>query len=270
MSSSRRATAELVAHLGEVEERRLHLEAACSSMFDYCVRRLGLSEDEACRRIEVARLARRFPALFPRLASGELSLTVAAMLKPHLSRDNETRLLAAVQGKTAAQSREALAALFPRPDAPELVRKLPERRMTASLTSATLPLDVASAAEAPTVASSAPSATVRSVEPPVERVVVSTPAGDVTPPVASGSAAVSSRIEPLSEARYRVQLTVSAELKRKLDQARDLLRHRNPSGDILCRAHNRLAAEREYGRAKIEEATMRRRRMRGAGAAPVG
>jgi hypothetical protein len=30
----RRNTAELVAHLGEVETRRLHLEAACGSMFE--------------------------------------------------------------------------------------------------------------------------------------------------------------------------------------------------------------------------------------------
>ena len=64
LGSGRRALAELIAHLGEVEERRLHLDAACSSMFDYCVNRLGLSEDEACRRIDVARLARRFPAMF--------------------------------------------------------------------------------------------------------------------------------------------------------------------------------------------------------------
>jgi hypothetical protein len=54
VGSSRQLLAELVAHLGEVEARRLHLAAAFSSMFDYCVRRLGLSEDEACRRIEVA------------------------------------------------------------------------------------------------------------------------------------------------------------------------------------------------------------------------
>jgi len=32
--------ARLIAHLAEVEERRLHLKAACSSMFDYCLRRL--------------------------------------------------------------------------------------------------------------------------------------------------------------------------------------------------------------------------------------
>jgi histidinol-phosphate/aromatic aminotransferase/cobyric acid decarboxylase-like protein len=125
MSSGRRLTAELVAHLGEVEERRLHLEAAYSSMFDYCLRRLGLSEDEAYRRIEVARLARRFPALFPLLASGELSLTVAALLKPHLCVENHTHLIEAVKGKTATRAREALAALFPKPDVPDVVRKLP-------------------------------------------------------------------------------------------------------------------------------------------------
>ena len=35
LGSSRRLMAELIAHLGEVEERRLHLAAACSSMFTY-------------------------------------------------------------------------------------------------------------------------------------------------------------------------------------------------------------------------------------------
>src|SRR5690349_20585148 len=84
----RRALAELLVHLAEVEERRLHLRAACPSLFSYCVTRLGFSEDEACRRIEVARLARRHPALFPLLASGELSLSVAALLKPVLSLAN--------------------------------------------------------------------------------------------------------------------------------------------------------------------------------------
>src|SRR5688572_15759068 len=57
LRAKRRALAELVAHLSEVEERRLHLRAAHSSLFSYCVKRLGMTEDEACRRIEVARLA---------------------------------------------------------------------------------------------------------------------------------------------------------------------------------------------------------------------
>ncbi|MDB5214709.1 MAG: hypothetical protein JWO86_2636, partial [Myxococcaceae bacterium] len=40
------------------------------------------------------------------------------------------------------------------------------------------------------------------------------------------------RIEPLSEARFRVQLTASAELREKLERARDLMSHANPSGDL--------------------------------------
>src|SRR5262249_27098396 len=40
------------------------------------------------------------------------------------------------------------------------------------------------------------------------------------------------RIEPLGEARDHVQLTVSAALREKLDHARELLRHVNPSGDL--------------------------------------
>lgn len=125
LGSHRRLTAALVAHLGEVEERRPHLDAACGSMFSYCVSRLGLSEDEACRRIDVARLARRFPAIFPLLASGELSLSVAALLKTHLTNENASRLLAAVSGKSVHRAREALAALFPRADVPTTIRKLP-------------------------------------------------------------------------------------------------------------------------------------------------
>src|SRR5579883_2022261 len=62
--------ARLLAHLIEVEQRRLHLEAACPSLYQFCVRALGMSEDEACRRIQAARLARRFPDLLARLERG--------------------------------------------------------------------------------------------------------------------------------------------------------------------------------------------------------
>src|SRR5580704_10898746 len=77
--------ARLLAHLVEVEERRLHLEAACPSMFQFCVRRLGMSEDEACRRIHAARLGRRFPDLLLRLERGELTLSTMAVLHDALT-----------------------------------------------------------------------------------------------------------------------------------------------------------------------------------------
>jgi hypothetical protein len=192
------------------------------------VRRLGLSEDEACRRIDVARLARRYPALFPRLATGEISLTVAAVLKPHIAEDNQHEVLAAVTGKTVQQAREALAVLFPRPDVAPSVRKLPERRAVpsgAASASETVPAQVLlgetieSTSEATPLA--APSARVEHSASLPTRIAPSAPTRIAPPP-----------IEPLSEARYRVQFTARTALKEKLDQARDLMRHRNPSGDI--------------------------------------
>src|SRR5262245_54490817 len=71
LASCRRSIARLIAHLAEVEERRLHLRKACSSMFVYCTR-LGMSEDEACRRIDAARLASRFPSAYALLEDGSL------------------------------------------------------------------------------------------------------------------------------------------------------------------------------------------------------
>ena len=61
-----------------------------------------MSEDEACRRIELARLARRFPALFPLLAWGELSLSVSLLLKPVLTEANHVEVIAAVRASTSA------------------------------------------------------------------------------------------------------------------------------------------------------------------------
>jgi hypothetical protein len=128
LRTQRGTLAELVAHLGEVEDRRLHLEAAHGSMFSYCVARLGMSEDEACRRIELARLARKFPALFTELAIGQISLSVALVLKPVLSASNQLELLSAARGKSIRQARELVAERFPKPDAPSTIRKLPDPR----------------------------------------------------------------------------------------------------------------------------------------------
>ena len=47
-----------MAHIGEVELRRLYAQEACSSMFECCRRVLGLRENEAYLRITVARAAR--------------------------------------------------------------------------------------------------------------------------------------------------------------------------------------------------------------------
>src|SRR5262245_57381931 len=106
VGSSRQVMARLLAHLAEVEERRLHLDLGYSSLFVYCVKRLGLSEDEAGRRIQVCRLARRHPDLFCRIASGQMSLSVAALLEPHLTEENAASLFELVSGSSVVRARE--------------------------------------------------------------------------------------------------------------------------------------------------------------------
>ena len=72
--------ADVVAHIGEVELRRLYAQEACSSMFEYCRRVLGLRENEAYLRITVARAARELPELLPMLRDGRLHLSGIARL----------------------------------------------------------------------------------------------------------------------------------------------------------------------------------------------
>ncbi len=71
LRDSRRVEADLVAHIGEVDERRLYAREAVSSMFVYCTEVLHLSEAEAYLRISVARASREHPMLLPALLRTE-------------------------------------------------------------------------------------------------------------------------------------------------------------------------------------------------------
>src|SRR6266700_565676 len=66
MGQSRRVEADIVAHIAEVEERRLYARKALPSMFAYCTDVLHLSEAEAYLRISAARTFRRWCASCPR------------------------------------------------------------------------------------------------------------------------------------------------------------------------------------------------------------
>src|SRR5581483_8333696 len=121
----RAVLARLLAQLVEVEERRLHLEAACPSMFQFCVRRLRMSEDEACRRIHAARLAQRFPDLLVRIERGDLTLSTIALLHDALTETTYEELVEAAAGKTKAEVQALLAKRWPAPDVPATITTIP-------------------------------------------------------------------------------------------------------------------------------------------------
>ena len=219
--------AKLIVVLGEVEERNLHLKAACPSIFEFCLRRLGMSEGAAYRRLAAARLVRRFPCMLSRVVSGEVPLSALVLVRDIGNESNVVTVLDAISGKSKREVQEVVAHYAPKPDVPHAVRKI-----LASATSQTLSLPQ-TAVESDARTESAET-----------RVVVAT----AVPPRAT--------VTPLScpdaeSARYKVQLTASAQLREKLERATALMRHRNPSGDmavVLERALDALLEKLEKER----------------------
>jgi hypothetical protein len=114
----REGTAQLLAHLAEVDSRRLYVPAGYSSMFGYCVGELRFSEDAAYKRIQAARAARRFPALFSAIAEGRLHLTAVGLLAPHLSSENADELIEIATHRRKFEIEQWLARRFPAALAP--------------------------------------------------------------------------------------------------------------------------------------------------------
>ena len=118
LESGARTEARIVAHLAEVETRRLDLSIGASSLFDYCLNWLGLSNNEAFHRITAARLARRFPIIFELLERRDVHLTAVCLLRDHLTHENHEQLLREVSGKTKRQIEQLLVARFPQAHVP--------------------------------------------------------------------------------------------------------------------------------------------------------
>src|SRR5438093_12259224 len=125
LAQNRGSTADLLADLAEIDERRLYRPAGYESMYEYCVGALHLSEQGAYKHIRAARAARRFPAIFPAVADGRLSLTAVVLLAPYLIEATADELLAAAVHQTRAEIERLLAARFPKADLPTLVQSIP-------------------------------------------------------------------------------------------------------------------------------------------------
>jgi 5-methylcytosine-specific restriction endonuclease McrA len=153
-------TADIVACLVEIEERRLHLALGYSSLSAFCVERFGFSEDVAFKRIRVARAAREFPEILELLREGAISLSGVATLAPHLA--DHPELLDQALGRSSRQIEHLVAS------------RVPDDR---------------------------------------------SPRGD-------------QRIRPVGDGLYKLEVVLTQDQMQKLEKARDLARHRNPSGEL--------------------------------------
>ncbi|HYN44150.1 MAG TPA: HNH endonuclease signature motif containing protein [Thermoanaerobaculia bacterium] len=188
------------------------------------------------------------------LADGRLHLTAIAKLPPHLTLENREDILARAAHRSKREIEELVAELSPRPDAPAVMRKLPDRRAGTPSPALRLGLDVEALSlglrpeGGASVARQLPpdGVAVASVErrlnvgatceaelrlDGVEAAgVEGCPSGVAALPASPpGRPAV---VEPLAPARYKVQFTASAELRDKLERLRALMRPSVPDGDL--------------------------------------
>lgn len=199
LTQSRRVEWVLVAHIAEVDARRLYARQASPSMIHYCMDVLHLSEGEAYRRISAARLSRKYPVILTMLEDGRLHLCGIGVLSKHLSDANYEDVLARATHKSKREVEKLVAELAPKPDVPPTIRKRPQRK-----------------------AKAAPTESANELYP--DRVEKNAPPVEPAPQAPEKRATV----EPLAKARYKVEFTASEELRDKLKRLEALI----PGSDL--------------------------------------
>ena len=212
-------TAQLLVRLAAVEKRELFAPCGYSSMWEYCLGELEMSEDAASRRLWAARKCREFPALFDALADGRIYLTAVHTLATHLRSDNADELIAAATGRSKSQLREWLACRFPSPAVPTVISPVPSTAVHQPVT----PMSMLALPE-PAECKENLHALAR----------VSVPSSAPNPTIPQVPLRDRAHVDPLNAEQVKVQFTMSRQALAKMKHAMDLL------GPAV--AHNDVAA----------------------------
>ena len=235
---SRRITVELLAHLGELQRRKLHRGQGFGRLFVYCTEVLKFSEYSAYHRLQAARAARRFPVVLDLLASGRVNLTTVRLLAPYLTEENHRSLLTEASGRPRRFVDKIVARLNPQPDVRSSIRKLPTRRTEMTSEAAGGPGDGTRASQEG--AASGARDDQAAATPAPAPAPPAAPAGDSAagmkegpaPSAAAGCAAPRRGIlAPLRPGRYKLEVTLGEEEHDDLRWLQDAMRREIPDGD---------------------------------------
>ena len=244
-----RLTARLLVYLAEVERRDLHLKEGCSSLFAYCVERLGMAEGAAYKRVWAARVGRRFPLVLEMIPAGDIHLTGVHLLARHLTEENHAALLARAAGETKRDIEKLVAEIAPRADVPSRVAALPLRSVRS--TSTPQPPVAGDCSIPPPPPAAGPDG--GSLEEDQLAGRVPGPGPGIERPAL---------VKPLAPRRYQVRVTVGEEAHGALRQLQDLLGNDLPDGDLAVIIERALAALLEQTLAKKAALTRKPREAR--------
>lgn len=102
---------EVLAHLREIERRRLFSSLGCTSLFHYAVSKLHYSEDQAYRRIGAMRMLKELPEVEEKISSGAISLTNMNMAqnlfrKEQFTHEAKTEILQNLENKSTREAKK--------------------------------------------------------------------------------------------------------------------------------------------------------------------
>lgn len=117
-------------HLCEIERRRLFSALGYKSLFDFAVKKLGYSEDQAYRRIAAMRLLKELPEIETQIENGAISLTHIGLVQSYFKQEKKLQSrelsaehkLAVIEKIASKPVREAEKITLALSSAPELLR----------------------------------------------------------------------------------------------------------------------------------------------------
>ena len=125
----KRAEADLISILQEVDAARVFTKLGFTSLFTYCVQALGLSESVTANFIAVARKAREIPVLQSAIQSGELTVSKARKITPVLTVANQEEWVEKAKALPTRKLEEEVARVAPRQAVPERMKIVSEDRV---------------------------------------------------------------------------------------------------------------------------------------------
>lgn len=133
-------------HLCEIDRRKLFSALGYKSLFEFTVKKLGYSEDQACRRISAMRLLREMPELESKINEGALNLTHLGMaqnlfrqekkMDREISKNKKMEIFARIAAKPVREAESLLISYSSNPVVlrPDRVRTISEERVELKFT----------------------------------------------------------------------------------------------------------------------------------------
>jgi hypothetical protein len=127
---------DILQHLLEVENRKLHLKEGYPSLFQYAIEVLHYSEAQAFRRISAMRLMKEIPEIKSSIIDGTIQLTHLTQAQQYfkhkakesesLTKEEKVELLDSLKNKTTRETEKVFAKLSPEQVAPDKTHAITE------------------------------------------------------------------------------------------------------------------------------------------------